>query len=791
MILPFIALVSMAGSQLGAQATQYVGQDTIPGVVESTEGFLPQISHRLVLQPRHPENPVRRGIINPDGENNLPVGGLMDRVQGEDQSKFPGITNTGWSPPDPHCAAGPTHIVQVVNSSVAFFNRAGSKVFEQDLSTFFASVTPGPFVFDPKVVYDWHAGRFVLLALDEDDATQTSKVLFAVSAGSDPNGKWYKYRLEAKTLANGQACWGDYPGLGYNKDGYVISLNLFDFANTINQGVEIMAIRKATVINGGNAVVTKFVNTASDSFSVQVAEMLNPSANVVYMANAADTNRIKIWTVSGLSGTPGVPAAHLITVPSFVFPDSSGLESTQGHFLDDLDGRLINCMFVGTNLVTAHTVKAGTDDRRRVRWYEFWASPTGSSVPTLHMSGEVKQSGSSVVHFHMGAIGKAPNGDIAMIMSKSGPAGPVADIVRTIRKSTDPVGVMGAPALIDSASGPKYGPGLTNRWGDYAACSPDPLTQRLFWGTHMTGDSGTGWRTIIQSFALSATSTPGISSLTYPPIVACGSLPVTATIKTNAAAASVQTVYLYSSNTSLVTVPATATIPANSTTGTFTTSFGAGVNVATDVTITAKLNGVAFAKVLTLALPTISDFTLSPTSISANNSVTGTITLNGKPGSSGRVVSVSSDNPVAFPSAPTYTVPSGSRTRNITINTGDTTTTKTAHITATLGGSIMKPLTVTVPPALTGFTIVPASIKGGSTAVGKPVIASIAPAGGVLVSFADTSTHLTTPATALIAQGNTTVNVSFPTTTVTTSDVATVNCKLNGTTLTKTLTITP
>ena len=46
---------------------------------------------------------------------------LVDRdIKGYVPCKsFVGISNTGWDPPDPHVAAGPNHVVEVVNSSIA------------------------------------------------------------------------------------------------------------------------------------------------------------------------------------------------------------------------------------------------------------------------------------------------------------------------------------------------------------------------------------------------------------------------------------------------------------------------------------------------------------------------------------------------------------------------------------------------------------------------------------------------------------------------------------------------
>ena len=45
--------------------------------------------------------------------------------------KFPGVGWTSIYPADPDVAAGPNHLVQVVNSQIAFFTRTGAVQFQQ------------------------------------------------------------------------------------------------------------------------------------------------------------------------------------------------------------------------------------------------------------------------------------------------------------------------------------------------------------------------------------------------------------------------------------------------------------------------------------------------------------------------------------------------------------------------------------------------------------------------------------------------------------------------------------
>src|SRR5215216_6769050 len=94
------------------------------------------------------------------------------------QQTIPGITfdedqaNNNISgnfhiPPDPYGAAGPAHVVSIVNTSVEFHRISdGAQQLSQSLRNFFTSLSPVNDLFDPKVTYDQFENRFVVVALE-------------------------------------------------------------------------------------------------------------------------------------------------------------------------------------------------------------------------------------------------------------------------------------------------------------------------------------------------------------------------------------------------------------------------------------------------------------------------------------------------------------------------------------------------------------------------------------------------------------------------------------------------
>src|SRR5262249_20612515 len=117
---------------------------------------------------------------------------------------FAGIGATGWLPPDCTMATGPQHVLLSVNSSVAIYTKAGAVALPQrTLTQWFANVAPqGVTIFDPKALYDQHAGRWVLLAVAVQNSPKKSPYLLSVSNSSNPVGPWRNYALDATKDGN-------------------------------------------------------------------------------------------------------------------------------------------------------------------------------------------------------------------------------------------------------------------------------------------------------------------------------------------------------------------------------------------------------------------------------------------------------------------------------------------------------------------------------------------------------------------------------------------------------------
>lgn len=146
-------------------------------------------------------------------------------------------------PPDPAGAAGTTHVVNVVNSSIEWYTKTGTRQNRQSLTSFFATAPTPPQTgtFDPKVVYDHYSNRFIVVTMERIEASgptlNQSRVYLAVSDDSDPNGTWYFQTLLTEETINTRQCWADFPGLAFDSEAVYFTTNMFAHNNQTQAGV--------------------------------------------------------------------------------------------------------------------------------------------------------------------------------------------------------------------------------------------------------------------------------------------------------------------------------------------------------------------------------------------------------------------------------------------------------------------------------------------------------------------------------------------------------------------------
>jgi hypothetical protein len=201
---------------------------------------------------------------------------------------------------------------------------------------------------------------------------------------------------------------------------------------------------------------------------------------------------------------------------------------------------------------------------------------------------------------------------------------------------------------------------------------------------------------VTQSAQLAVTPAAALTSLSLQPTSVLGGGTSTGTMTLSAAAPAGGTVVtVSSSNTAVVVLPASVTVPAGATTVGFVVTTNA-VTSASVVTISATLGGVTQSAALTVALaPALVSISLSPASVRGGTPSTATITLSAAAPPVGLTVKLSSNysSIAAVPSS--ITVAPGATSAHVTVPTSRPQSATDVAISANLG-TVTKAATLTV-----------------------------------------------------------------------------------------------
>jgi hypothetical protein len=231
-------------------------------------------------------------------------------------------------PPDPAMAVGPSQVVSAVNTALGVYDKAGHLQGNiASLNQFFGLpsevvvdaegvATYGPFVSDPKVLFDASTGRWFvsILEVDQDPQTgawlNTTHVYIAVSQTSDATGGFDIYRLDTSDIG-----LPDQPLIGVDANGLFVSVNSFLFPDLAFNGGIIYAISKSGLIGGGGGTVSavrfdSLVQAEGPGYSIQPANIppngdfdLTHGGTEYFLSaldfNATLDNRVTAWAITG------------------------------------------------------------------------------------------------------------------------------------------------------------------------------------------------------------------------------------------------------------------------------------------------------------------------------------------------------------------------------------------------------------------------------------------------------------------------------------------------------------
>ena len=284
---------SAAGSTYAALTL--VGDTTLGGPNSGTAGTGNQVRGETDHSPQVPNANVKN-LPAPPTTNPNPAGRTVTVIN-ESQHGFNGLShadqrnagtgayvNTQFSlePPDQGLCVGTGFVMESVNNALAVYKSNGTLLSGPTANSQFFQLAPeidrttgiaGPFISDPKCLYDYQTQRWFMTELEEDTganpgATGRNYQLIAVSQTSNPTGTWTIFKFDTTddglngTPSNaGCPCFGDQPLIGADSNGFYITTN--EFGTGFN-GSQVYAISKQ-----------KLTNAATHASSIPVVVHIN------------------------------------------------------------------------------------------------------------------------------------------------------------------------------------------------------------------------------------------------------------------------------------------------------------------------------------------------------------------------------------------------------------------------------------------------------------------------------------------------------------------------------------
>ena len=459
-------------------------------------------------------------------------------------------TNFLFVPPDPTAAAGPDRVISVVNVSIEGRSKTGTLLFRDALRDFFSPLSPSTFTFDPKVIYDQYADRFVVVALERIDAGvnpspgNISRLLLAVSKTSSPatlsSADWHYHAINAKAVIDGVEHWADYPGFAIDEEAVYVTANMFAFFGAPSVfGVRLWIIDKGLAggfYDGGAAGVTVHDPYAEAGVGVEAtthpAHMFGDvpaglgtflvTYNSLTTGGPGGTEALQVIRVNDPVGTP---------VFSHQFVDVGDIEDVGGDFglpplpdapqagtavkVEANDRRALHAVWRDDSLWVAATINPNSGPDAGQTTAHWWKVDT-TSPDTLALSDQGNVGGEDIApgtFTFFPSIAVNGVGEMAIGFSASAPT-IFPGAYYTGRSPGDPPGTVqpsgtlraGVDFYVRTLGGPR------NRWGDYSGMAVDPSDDSTFWvfneyalarGSQSGGEDGR-WGTAYGSFRFGA-----------------------------------------------------------------------------------------------------------------------------------------------------------------------------------------------------------------------------------------------------------------------------------------------
>ncbi len=437
---------------------------------------------------------------------------------------FPGQSESGLTPSDMGLAAGATYVVQVVNATIAIYDKTGvlQTGYPKSLNTFFGLPSTA-FTFDPRALYDWVNGRFIVMADENNSSTGQSYIHVAASATGNPRGAWHTYTLAVGAVGD----FADFPTLGQDRNAIYVGFTNFLGSGGISNYV--LYLPKTQIYAGAGFSYFYSFNFSVGGTNVDSIQPANVMARgddprAEFMVNSfninfgggqcsSGCNGLVVWAVSNplvATGTPGPQVTGVVvgTSNNYKLPPSAN-QLGSANSIDTGDTRISGESIYLAGSVYAAINTAATGPGATVIWYRInpvlndgnpactgaflyaCAQITSAAIneEECYFCGGRGSAGSSFY----GVLQPDTEGNATLAYAYSDSSS-YPGIAYTSKRVT-------ALTLHDNGIYLQSGQGQYNqgRWGDYTGVAPDlslPATVSM-WFSMMYSTSAGNWATMI------------------------------------------------------------------------------------------------------------------------------------------------------------------------------------------------------------------------------------------------------------------------------------------------------
>jgi hypothetical protein len=472
-------------------------------------------------------------------EQNIAGSGQNFSIVENSTGMAPGFTDfsTTFNYPDDNIAVGgnsPAQIVQVVNNSVAVFDKSLNPLtpaasIPELLTEFPGNCATGTPIGHAIVQYARAAGQWFIAenVVSGSSGSFTSDACIAVSQTSDATGSYYVYDFPLG------AGYMDLPKWGIMTDGVFQSNDNFGDDAMTFQGAYECAYDGTALGNGGPATQECFQLSSSD-FALLPADLdsaqPSPDGQDEFLFSLWDNAHLALYSfhtdfvdpsnafITGADGsqlfnvgtyTPACNGQYLAAcVPQPSPPPTPMLDVLGDRLLyrvayyDDpakVPATALPPRF--QHWLVMHDVTASGGNTAE-RWYEFYSSTKTQQVTNIDLLQSGVYAPDSNNYRWMGSIARDQNGDILMGYSESSTT-QFPSVYITGRTPSDPNGTMEVELPVFNGTGAylaNFDHNL-NRWGDYTSMRLDPADNCTFWYTneYYTISGVSNWWTRINS----------------------------------------------------------------------------------------------------------------------------------------------------------------------------------------------------------------------------------------------------------------------------------------------------